>query len=326
MFDIYYINAVKDIVIINLSIVLKLSNHITGILLMIINAFCMSLLYIIVKILIRYFAFTSNQVGFLYKLTIFIFTILSCYRLRLFYHLKTQKFFFHFLRGSFSIIGSLSMFYAVSVMNVLNAAAISELTPAFMVLAGIFVFNEKVNINKIILLVLNIFSIALIEDFNILINKSHYFAFLSLFFWSVNNIIIKKLTQTEYLRAQLFYSSFFAIIFSFPLSFFCFGFDPGYIKIKISALNWPNISSQSFLLIIFAGISSLFHKISFFKAYQLSDMSVVGFFDYLRLPFTCLFSCFILYENIPGINVLFGYFCIILSSVYFIIFKVSSKD
>ena len=304
----------------------KPSNHLSGILLMIVNAFFVSLLYIIVKILTTELGFTSNQVGLLYKITILVLTLSSCLKLGFIHHLKTKKLFFHALRGFFSIMGSLSMFYAVSVMNVINAAAISELTPVFMVIAGILVFNEKMTLPKVVLLLGSIIGIGIIfiedyQNFGKNINIGHYFAFLALVFWSINNVVIKKLTKTEHSRAQLFYSSLFASIFALPLALFKFSFDFTDINIDISLSQWPKFSYQSVLLIFSAGLASLLHKVSFFKAYKLSDMSIVGPFDYLRLPFTGIFACLILKESIPDVYSLIGYSFIVFSGMYFIVHK-----
>ena len=291
---------------------------------MVVNAFFMSLLYIIVKILTNDFSFTSNQVGLLYKITILILTLLSCFKRGFVHHLKTKKLLFHTLRGFFSIMGSLCMFHAVSVMNVLNAAAISELTPAFMVVAGVLVFNEKLTTPKVVLLLGSIIGIFFIKDFTSIgkdFNSGYWYAFSALIFWSINNVVIKKLTKTEHSRAQLFYSSLFAAIFAFPVAYFQFTFDFANYSIDANLATWPDFSITSYLVVFSAGLTSLLHKVSFFKAYKLSDMSVVGPFDYLRLPFTGIFAYLILNEVVPNTYSLIGYGFIILSGVYFIMHK-----
>ena len=298
---------------------------------MVVNAFFMSLLYIIVKILTNDFSFTSNQVGLLYKITILILTLLSCFKRGFVHHLKTKKLLFHTLRGFFSIMGSLCMFHAVSVMNVLNAAAISELTPAFMVVAGVLVFNEKLTTPKVVLLLGSILGIFFIKDFTSIgkdFNSGYWYAFSALIFWSINNVVIKKLTKTEHSRAQLFYSSLSASIFAFPVAYFQFTFDfpnswfdfANY-SMNANLATWPDFSITAYLVVFSAGLASLLHKVSFFRAYKLSDMSVVGPFDYLRLPFTGIFAYLILNEGIPNTYSLVGYGLIVLSGVYFIMHK-----
>ena len=302
----------------------KPTEHITGILLMIVNAFFMSLLYVIVKILTRDFHFSSNQVGFLYKLNILVITLISCIKLGVVHHLKTEKLLFHALRGFFSIAGSLSMFYAVSMLKVVDAAAISELTPAFMVLAGIIIFNEKFTFPKLMLFLGSLTGVIFIKGFNNFggnIDVGYFYAFLALIFWSINNVIIKKLTKTERSRAQLFYSSLFASLFAFPLAFFNFSYDFSGISFNVALAKWPTFSCSGVLLMFSAGFSSLLHKVSFFKAYKLSDMSIVGPFDYLRLPFTGIFAYLILGESITNVYSLIGYAIIIVSSVYFMMQK-----
>jgi len=287
----------------------------------------MSLLYVIVKILTNDYNFSSNQVGLLYKLSILALTLVSCLNLGFIHHLKTKKLFFHALRGFFSIMGSLCMFYAVSVMNVLNAAAISELTPVFMVIAGVLVFNEKLTTPKIILLLGSITGIFFIKDFTTIgkdPNPGYWFAFLALIFWSLNNVVIKKLTKTEHSRAQLFYSSLFASIFAFPIACFQYTFDFTNYSLDLNIATWPDFSAKAILLILSAGMASLLHKVSFFRAYKLADMSVVGPFDYLRLPFTGIFAYLILDEGITNNYSLIGYGLIVLSGVYFIMHKEKS--
>jgi drug/metabolite transporter (DMT)-like permease len=294
---------------------------------MTVNAFFMSLLYVIVKILTNDCNFSSNQVGLLYKLSILVLTLVSCLNLGFIHHLKTKKLFFHALRGFFSIMGSLCMFYAVSVMNVLNAAAISELTPVFMVIAGVLVFNEKLTTPKIILLLGSITGIFFIKDFTTIgkdPNPGYWFAFLALIFWSLNNVVIKKLTKTEHSRAQLFYSSLFASIFAFPIACFQYTFDFTNYSLDLNIATWPDFSAKAILLILSAGMASLLHKVSFFRAYKLADMSVVGPFDYLRLPFTGIFAYLILDEGITNNYSLIGYGLIVLSGVYFIMHKEKS--
>ena len=290
---------------------------------MVVNAFFMSLLYIIVKVLTNEYSFASNQVGLLYKLSILVITLISCLKEGFIHHLKTKKLLFHALRGFFSIMGSLSMFYAVSVLHVLNAAAISELTPAFMVITGIVVFNEKFTKSKMIFLIGSLSGILFIKEFQNLqdnINSGYWYAFLALIFWSVNNVFIKKLTKTEHSRAQLFYSSLFASIFALPLAFFKFNLSTLSI-FDITLSKWPHFSSNALVLIISAGLASLLHKIAFFQSYKISDMSIVGSFDYLRLPFTGIFAYLILNEGVPNKHSLIGYSLIMLSGAYFIIYK-----
>lgn len=284
------------------------------------NAFFMSLLYVVVKVLTNNMHISSNQVGLLYKLSIVVITLLSCMKLGFVHHLKTKKLFFHALRGFFSIVGSLSMFYAVSVLNVVDAAAISELTPSVMAVTGILLFNENITVPKMVLFIGTIVGVILM-NFDKNIESGYFYAFLALAAWSLNNIVVKKLTKTEHSRAQLFYSALFASVFAMPVAFFSFSFDPTNYALDFTAREWPTFSFHAIVLILCASIASLLHKLSFFRAYKLADISIVGPYDYLRLPFTGMLAYIILGEMITDVYSIIGYTVIIISGIYFVMHK-----
>jgi len=220
------------------------------------------------------------------------------------------------------------MFYAVSILNVVDAAAISELTPSVMAITGIIVFNEKLTSPKVVLFLGTIIGVFFMVDFGNFgknFDTGYFYAFLALVAWSLNNIVVKKLTKTEHSRAQLFYSALFASIFAIPVAFFSFSYDPSSYSLDFMPREWPTLSLSAISLILCAGVASLLHKLSFFRAYKLADISVVGPYDYLRLPFTGILAYLILDEEITNMYSFIGYGIIILSGVYFVIHKGRQK-
>ena len=269
---------------------------------MIVHAISMSVLYVVVKDLTKYVH--PDQVGFLYKFTILIIVSISCLDGGFKKHLQTKKIKLHILRGVFSILGSLSMFRALSYIGASDAAALSKLEHSIMVLVGVFAFNEKITVSKVILLVGSVAGAFFIFDFNIVsknIDKGYFYVSLALFFWLINNIVVKKLGKTERSRAQLFYSSLVASIVAF---FF-------------AATSWQTISSDNMYLIIIAAVASLLHKLTFFKAYKFTDISIASPFDYTRLVITASFA-YIFLGEVPDSNKIIGYALITAVGVYFI--------
>ena len=213
-------------------------------------------------------------------------------------------------------------FYMFIAANFIGTGGLANVNCFFV--AGALVFNERITTPKIILLLGSTIGVFFIKDstsMGVDSNSGYLFAFSALIFWSINNVIIKKLTKTEHSFAQLFYSSLFASFFSFPLACFqcTFDFQQHFISINLS--TWPYFSRASLSLICLAGIASLLHKASFFTAYKISDISVVGPFDYLRLPFTGILSYLILNQALPNNYSLVGYGIIIFTGMYFIIHK-----
>lgn len=281
---------------------LKIQDNIRGILMMLVHAIAMSALYVVVKNLTD--AIHPDQIGFLYKFTILIIVLISCLDGGLKKHLQTKKIELHALRGFSSILGSLSMFRALSYIGATDAAALSKLEHSIMVLVGVFVFNEKITIPKIVLLIGSVVGAFFIFDFNIIgknVDIGYFYVLLALFFWLINNVVVKKLGKTERSRAQLFYSSLVASIIAF---FF-------------AVPSWRPVTADNIYLIIIAAVASLLHKLTFFKAYKLTDISIASPFDYTRLVITALFSYMFLGE-VPDKNKLTGYTLITAVGIYFI--------
>ena len=288
---------------------LSTTSNVLGISMMCVHAISISFLYIIIKLLSV--NIHSNQISFLYKLIILIIITISSVKKGIIRNLKTKKIKLHILRGIFSIFGSLSMFYALTTLQTTNVIALSKLEHSFMVILGIIIFKEQVTQSKIILLLGNIVGTCFVFDFIKIgknFSKDYLYIILALLFWSINNLIIKQLAKTETSKTQLFYSSLFATIISF---FF-------------SIPYWKSISIKNFYLIIFAAFASLTHKLFFFKAYKMTDISIVSSFDYLKLVVTGLLA-FLFLNEIPTYRSLLGYFIIIITGIYFILFEIKKN-
>jgi S-adenosylmethionine uptake transporter len=286
----------------NKSSSLKIQDNIRGILMMFAHAISMSALYVVVKNLTDYMH--SDQIGFLYKFTILIIVSISCLDGGFKKHLQTKKIELHALRGVFSILGSLSMFRALNYIGAGDAAALSKLEHSIMVLVGVFVFNEKITMSKIILLAGSVAGAFFIFDFHLVgqnVDIGYFYVLLALFFWLINNVVVKKLGKTERSRAQLFYSSLVASIIAF---FF-------------AVPSWQPITIDNMYLIIIAAVASLLHKLTFFKAYKFTDISIASPFDYTRLIITALFA-YIFLGEVPDGDKLIGYTLITAVGVYFI--------
>jgi drug/metabolite transporter (DMT)-like permease len=282
---------------------LKLQNNVSAILMMMVHSVSMSVLYVVVKNLTQYMH--PDQIGFLYKFTILIIVTISCLDKDFKNHLKTKKIKLHICRGVFSILGSLSMFRALSHIGAADAAALSKLEHSIMVLIGVFVFKEQLSKSKIILLVGSIIGAAFIFDFRAVqckLDLGHAYVLLALVFWLINNVVVKKLGRTERSRAQLFYSSLIASAISF---FFAFP-------------SWQAINLHHFYLVVVAALASMIHKLTFFKAYKLTDISVASPFDYMRLVITASLAYIFLGEK-PSDTSLIGYALITAVGIYFLL-------
>ncbi len=282
---------------------IKPSRNISGILLMFSHAIAMSALYIVVQLLGNYMH--ALQAVFMMTFIMFLIVLASCFdKEGIAQHLQTTKLELHALRGVVSALGGLSMFYAVSILNVTDAAALSKLEHSLMVILGIIIFKEKFTIPKIILLIGSLVGAFFITNFfNVQLDRGYFFIFLAFVFWTTNNVIIKKLGKTEKSRAQLFYGALFASITAFIVS--------------VPVWKAVDIKFEVMALLMLGGICKLIHKLSFFRAYKVTDISIASPFDYMRLVITAFFA-YVFLGQLPNQNSLIGYVIITVTGIYFI--------
>ncbi len=286
---------------------LKQDKGISAILLMILHAVAMSGLYVVSKKLT--YTLHPNQVAFLYKFVILVAIIPWCFVGGIKANLKTTKLGMHVARGTFSIMASLCFFYALSKLNVLDAAAITYLEQTLIVFVGIVFFKEKMNIGKLIFLLCGLVGALLIikpgfQEFN----KYYVYLFMALLFWAGNNISIKVLGKTERSKGQLFYVTLFSSLFSFPLAL----------------QSWKPIELWHLKYLVVLAICYLIHSAALFKAFKFADISTVMPYDYTRLLFGGIFG-YIIFKEVPDTISLIGYSIITLGGLYLIHFEARKK-
>ncbi|WP_323722456.1 DMT family transporter [Candidatus Fokinia crypta] len=290
----------------------ELRNNIPGILLMLLNAFSLSVLYTCSKKL--RVVFEAEQLTFLYKSIVFVCSIpWIFYKHRSLSVLKTSRVGLHFMRGLSAFLGSLLFYHSILYVNTTEVAAFTYLEPLIVTILSIVLFKEKYHIGTIIFI-----SCGLIG--NILVFSSGYnsqhtapligymYLIFALLCWGANNIFIKMLGNTERTATQLFYNVFLGTAFSIPLAFrYVWTIDLSYIP-----------------YILLMGAAHVVHIISFFKAFKLSPVSVVFPFDYTRLIFTALLAYLFLGQNLTVMTIT-GCVIIIVGGVFMVYSEARTK-
>lgn len=274
------------------------SKTISGILLMLLHALSMSLLYVFSKKLTQ--SLHPFQVAFMYKFAILLAILPWCFWGNYKKNLSTKKPGMHVARGTFSLLGTLCFFVAVSKLGVLDASAISYLDHLVVMLIGFLYFKEKITNAKIIMIILcTTGAMLIIKPGFVKFNVYYVYLFLALIFWALNCTVIKILGTTERSKAQIFYVMLFSSLFSLPLAMY----------------EWHPVEAWHFKYILLIALCYLVHTIAFFKAFKFADLSTVMPFDYSRLLFTGLLGVLILHE-VPDKYSVIGYGFIFLSGLY----------
>ncbi len=277
----------------------KLGNTAKAILLMLLNAFALSIYYVYLKKLTV--DLPPNQATFLCKLTILISLLPWCLRGGLINNLATKKIGLHATRGTFSVMGSLCFTYALAQgVRITDAVAITFLEHILIVLIGVFYFREQFSSAKLVLVVMGFTgSLFILKPGFSELNRYYIFLFFALIFWAVNNVSIKILSRSEHSKTQIFYVMLFSSILSLPLAL----------------MEWRALMPEHLKYLAIVVFSYLLHLAAFFRSFKLADMSTVMPFDYSRLIFSGILG-YVIFQEVPDNYSILGYLLITFGGVY----------
>jgi drug/metabolite transporter (DMT)-like permease len=307
-----------------------------GILFMLMNAAALAVMYTATKELTQ--DLSSHLVVFLYKFSILVLILPWCFR-NGFKSMKTNRIWVHASRGFLSICGSLSLYYAIKHIELVDITAVGYLEQVILVIIGILYFKEKATVAKIVGITLSFIGALIVVNPDILnlsfidkvfyaeempgINPYYAFVFMSIGFWATNCTVIKILGKTEKTEVQLFYVLLFSCIIAAPMAFMQWetvatvaGLPIRYpaeltgfadLGLKLVHLKYLGILSLCYFI----------HAIAFFKALKYAELSTVIPFDYSRLIFVGVLG-YMFFGETPALGSYIGYALIAFSGVYLI--------
>lgn len=313
-----------------------------GIVLMLINAFATSMLYVIIKYLSEFI--TSSQVVFIYKSLVLI-GIIPWILYDGFGCIKTKKLKLHLLRGVVSTCGALFFFYGLSRVSIASATALNKMEPILLMILSAVYFKEKLSMVKISTIIISCigmlfvvypfvnftetgFEFPLFEDSAETKFNYNYLAILAgVFLWTANSSVIKVLGKTESNRTQLFYVSVISVLVAMPAALFQWD---THLIFGIS-IPWANgfnsfssLTSQSVGFLLCLGMLHFIHVACYFQSLKIAEMSVVAPFDYSKLVFGGVLGyCF--FGTDPSLSAYIGYFLILSSGIYLLRHQVKEK-
>ena len=307
-----------------------------GIISMLIHSLAIAVLYGIIKELRN--ELSSNLIVFLFKFALLIAIIPYSFKGGI-KQLKTKKIGLHILRGFLSVAGSLTLFYAVKFIDLVDATAVGYLEQVLWALMGMFFFAESVNIHKIIAALISFLGAILVVYPDIVIYEqgslsviftninfkglNHYYIFvlMSIIFWAGNCAVVKVLGKTETNKAQLFYVMLMTTIFAAPLAFFDWQplYTESYISLphRVYDFDEHGLKSSHIISILLLAFCYYAHNVGFFKALQHADLSIVIPYDYSRLIFTGIIG-YVFFSEYPEFGSIVGYAFIFFAGLYLI--------
>lgn len=196
----------------------------------------------------------------------------------------TKKLGLHTWRNVNGFISQCFWFYSVTIIPMSDAVAITFLVPILTIPAAMFFLKEKVKGKIFLSLILGFIGVLIIirPGFNDTNLTNYGIALLTPAFWTLSNILIKKLTATESAKTIVVYMAIIMTIVSIPL---------GINHIK-------PLTAEDIAWLFLIGLMSNMLQMLISASFSKSDISLLQPFDYTRLVFTAIIAYFAFNEMI----------------------------
>ena len=203
-------------------------------------------------------------------------------------------------RAVFVSIGMFAGFFAVTLIPLAQATAISFTTPIFITILAVFLFGEVIKVRRVVAIFVGFIGMLIIVQPGAGgISLGVILAFISAFFHSINLLIVKKLTAKESANAIVVWM----VIMLVPIS----------IVPAIFVWEWPSALTWLYLWCL-AFCGTLGHSF-FTRAYSLADITSLQPFQFIKLPMIA-FLAWVIFSELPGYWTWLGGMIIFSSTVY----------
>ena len=215
--------------------------------------------------------------------------------------LRANRYGLLFIRGCMALVFQVTWFYAVSVVPVADAVALSFTAPLFTTVLAIIILKEVVRLRRWTATLVGFAGAILIlrpgfeeVDPNLLI------VVLSAAGMAAAFIVIKVLSRTEAPATIVAYLNIFMV--------------PAALIPAVFVWQWP--TGEQYIWLVLMGASGTCAHLAMTKAFAIAETTVIMPFDFMRLPFTALIG-FIAFSEIPDVWTWVGA-AVIFSSTFYI--------
>lgn len=205
----------------------------------------------------------------------------------------------YFMRGGFGLAAMQLWFYAVSVVPLPLATALSFTSPLISAALAVLIFKEKGSVAMWVSMLIGFVGVFVILrpgteafDWNAL------WVMFTAAMWSISGIIIKSLTKTESPVAVVFFMGLIMTPLSLPFLF----------------INWQVPVGEEWLWLIALGLVSCLFQIALSYAIATTDLVNILPFDFTRLLFVSILAYFFFGEVLDSWT-LIGALIIVASTV-----------
>ena len=275
-----------------------------GILMMIINAICVSTMTLLVKYVQH---LPLMELIFFRSLPLMLIVPLVLKNRRISFIGNNNRLLF--LRCLFAGCGLIAYFYSITSMTITDAITIKQLSPIFIIILASIFLGESINLQKISVFILAFFGVVLIVkpglNFNIFPAIS---GMLGAIFFAGSQIALRHLRLTDHLLVIVNYFGITLGLSSFTILLFQGSFV------------FPDMSSLGILIAL--GVVGVGGQVSLTKSFQMAPANLVSLYSYLQIIFGAILGI-IFFKEIPDLFSIFGASLIIISG--YLYYKLNIK-
>ena len=217
------------------------------------------------------------------------------------WRLKTKRAPAHFLRATANVAGMVLWFWALEYVELAKGIAIHFTMPLFITLLAVLFLGERVGPRRVIALLIGFAgALVILRPGMIEIGNPELAILASAVLYAGATVFIKEMIRTETPAAVTFYTNLFMGLWCLVPTVIC----------------WAPVTMDDALPILGLATAGLLAPLLLATAMKFADASLIGAFDFLRLPFTAAFG-FALFGEIPDEFVWAGA-AVIFASTYYI--------
>ena len=214
--------------------------------------------------------------------------------------MRTERIGMFWFRAALGMVGMTSGFWAVTLIPISEATALSFLAPIFATVGAAAILGEDVRLRRWSAVLLGFAGAMIVLRPGVeALQTGAILALINACTMAGNKLTVKSLTRTESPEAIVTYM----VLMLTPLTF-------------VPALfvwQWPSWEALGWMVLL-AGCGTVGHM-AVTRAYKLADLTVVMPFDFTRLPMSALLA-FLIFAEVPTIWTWIGGALIFASTFY----------
>jgi S-adenosylmethionine uptake transporter len=252
-------------------------------------------------VVIRYASDTMNPALIVFYRNLFGFlTLIPFYYSHGFSGFATERFPLHMVRAVGMLVGTYSIFFAISVTPLATVVAVTYAAPIFAAVGAIWILKEKIHLRRVMAIVIGFVGVMVVIrpaglDLTLGIDAS----LIGALAMAMSLIVVKMLSKTEKPQTIVAY----AYVLILPVSFI------------VALFYWRPITWEEAGLMATLGVGVTYGQLFLVKAFQKADVMAVLPLDFIRFLLASFFGIWLFSEPVD-IWVWIGAIIILGSTVY----------